>query len=214
MEGDNALDLDSILDRALEDLGEIEENAHIRTSTRPTTATTANSTTEPVTPTEPHLEAAELLRNLAADLEKMKEGGNPDSLLGDFFKELDSDNSYKGAMEGMMKQIISKEVLYEPMKDMYDRYPTWLEENKGKLAESEYFNYLKQYGYIEQILYTYDTVGDEGLDVVLKLMQEMQGCGQVPLDIVKQLAPDVEFDGNGAPKFPPTFDRPDQCQLQ
>eukprot|EP01126_Amoeba_proteus_P025704 TRINITY_DN2556_c0_g1_i15.p1 TRINITY_DN2556_c0_g1~~TRINITY_DN2556_c0_g1_i15.p1 ORF type:complete len:181 (-),score=43.34 TRINITY_DN2556_c0_g1_i15:98-640(-) len=180
MEGDNALDLDSILDRALEDLGEIEENAHIRTSTRPTiatptatTATTVNSTTERVTPTEPHLEAAELLRNLAADLEKMKEGGNPDSLLGDFFKELDSDNSYTGAMEGMMKQIISKEVLYEPMKDMYDRYPPWLEENKGKLAESEYFNYLKQYGYIEQILYTYDTVGDEGLDVVLKLMQEV-----------------------------------------
>lgn len=35
--------------------------------------------------------------------------------------EFESNTSYTGMVEGMMKQLISKEILYEPMKEMYDK---------------------------------------------------------------------------------------------
>lgn len=71
-----------------------------------------------------------------------------------------------------MKQLISKDVLYEPMKEMYEKYPGWLAANKGKLPAEEYQNYVKQYGYIEQIMYIYDSKGDAGSGEVVKLMRE------------------------------------------
>jgi len=33
-------------------------------------------------------------------------------------------------------------------------------------------------------------------------MQEMQECGQLPREIVKKLAPEIEFDDEGLPKIP------------
>lgn len=53
------------------------------------------------------------------------------------------------------------------------------------------------------------------------LILQMQECGQVPVEIVKQLAPEVEFDEQGMPKFPngggipglPPGVDPNQCSL-
>jgi hypothetical protein len=53
------------------------------------------------------------------------------------------------------------------------QYPDWLEQNKDKLKPEEYDNYLKQYGYIEKIIFTYDTQGEEGFDEVLKAVQDV-----------------------------------------
>src|SRR5262245_26439821 len=71
-------------------------------------------------------------------------------------------------VEGMMKQLISKDVLYEPMKEMYEKYPKWLATNKSKLSPNEYQNYVKQFGYIEQIMYIYDKQGDSGFGEVMR----------------------------------------------
>lgn len=72
-----------------------------------------------------------------------------------------------------MKQLISKDVLYEPMKEMYEKYPKWLSAHKSTLAPADYQNYVKQFGYIEQIMYIYDNQGDEGFGEVLRLMREV-----------------------------------------
>jgi len=101
-----------------------------------------------------------------------------------------------------MKHLITKEILYEPMKALFDKYPEWLDLNKDKLNPEQYDNYLKQYGYIEKIIYIYDTKGEDGFEEVLQAVQEMQECGQVPIDIVKGLAPEIEFDEEGLPKMP------------
>ena len=38
-------------------------------------------------------------------------------------------------VETMMKQLLSKEILYEPMKDIVEKYPKWLEDNKSKISK-------------------------------------------------------------------------------
>lgn len=78
-----------------------------------------------------------------------------------------------GMLDGMMKQLISKEVLYSSLKELYDNYPSWLSKNKPNLPKEDYANYLKQFGYIEQIIAVYDAKGDDGLNDVLRLMREV-----------------------------------------
>ena len=45
-------------------------------------------------------------------------------------------------VNGMMKQLLSKELMYEPMKGICDRFPKWLAENKSKLDDEEYQRYV------------------------------------------------------------------------
>jgi len=39
------------------------------------------------------------------------------------------DNEFKSAMEQAFQQILSKDNLYQPMKNLKDAYPPWLEKN-------------------------------------------------------------------------------------
>lgn len=45
-------------------------------------------------------------------------------------------------VNGMMKQLLGKELMYEPMKGICDRFPQWLAENKSKLGDEEYQRYV------------------------------------------------------------------------
>jgi hypothetical protein len=47
-------------------------------------------------------------------------------------------NMFVPFMQGMMQSLLSKEVLYPSLKDLVDKYPSWLAENKGKIEQSEY----------------------------------------------------------------------------
>jgi peroxin-19 len=190
-------DLDAMLDSTLDDF--------LKTVDGPTNNSnnTNFSSGNQNTPLEMDPELAETLKRLSESAEKLndfKTDGGFENLMEQFEKN----SNYKGMVEGFMKQLITKEILYEPMKALFDKYPEWLEQNKDKIKPEEYDNYLKQYGYIEKIVFTYDTQGEEGFEEVLKAVQEMQECGQVPIDIVKGLAPEVEFDEEGLPKFPAT----------
>lgn len=41
-------------------------------------------------------------------------------------------------IDGMMEQLMSKELMYEPMKQVLDKFPDYLDENKGNLSKEEY----------------------------------------------------------------------------
>jgi len=178
-------DLDSILDNALEDFI-VESNINLKPPK------------ENIPMTD---DLAETLKRLSESTEKLNDMKSDEHAFDNLMDQFEKNSNYKSVVEGMMKQVISKEVLYDPMKSMFELYPEWLEKNKSKLSPEEYMTYLKQYGHIEKIIFLYDTKGEEGFDEVLLAMQEMQECGQVPVDIVKQLAPEVEFDPDGQPKL-------------
>jgi peroxin-19 len=45
-------------------------------------------------------------------------------------------------MDGMMEQLLAKELMYEPMKQVADAFPQWLQDNRDKLSDKEYQEYV------------------------------------------------------------------------
>ena len=48
-------------------------------------------------------------------------------------------------VDGMMEQLLSKDLMYEPMKQVADRFPAWLEANKDHLSVEDLERYVKIY---------------------------------------------------------------------
>ncbi|PIM97784.1 40 kDa farnesylated protein associated with peroxisome [Handroanthus impetiginosus] len=112
------------------------------------------------------------------------------------FEELAGSQDMESVVETMMQQLLSKEILHEPMKEIGERYPLWLEANKAKLQEEEYARYSHQYELIRDLNQVYETE-PENFNKIVELMQKMQECGQPPNDIVQELAPEFDLSNLG-----------------
>lgn len=99
-------------------------------------------------------------------------------------------------VETMMQQLLSKEILHEPMKEIGERYPKWLEDHKASLSREDYERYSRQYELIKQLNEVYDN-DSSNFTKIVDLMQKMQECGQPPNDIVQELAPDFDITSLG-----------------
>lgn len=47
-------------------------------------------------------------------------------------------------MQGMMQSLLSAEVLLPSLKELLEKYPSWLEENKDKISAEDKERYSKQ----------------------------------------------------------------------
>ncbi|GFZ08302.1 peroxin 19-2 [Actinidia rufa] len=112
------------------------------------------------------------------------------------FEELAGSQDMESIVETMMQQLLSKEILHEPMKEIGERYPKWLEEHKSKLSKDDYERYSHQYKLIKDLIEVYETEPGN-FNKVVELMQKMQECGQPPNDIILELAPDFDFSSLG-----------------
>ncbi|ETV83127.1 hypothetical protein, variant [Aphanomyces astaci] len=117
------------------------------------------------------------------------------------FEQMGEKNDFQGLVDGMMQQLLSRDVMYDPMKQICDKYPEWLAEKEPHLSKHDYERYGKQYQYFQQILAVYENEPDNYARLS-ELMQEMQECGQPPSEIVKELAPGLQFDDEGMPIMP------------
>lgn len=101
-------------------------------------------------------------------------------------------------IDSVMKQLLNKELMYEPMKEVCNRFPTYLATNKDVLSIEEYQRYGNQYQYFQKICHIYETEPDNFVRL-MELMQDIQEYGQPPVGIIKELAPDLQFDETGMP---------------
>ncbi|CAH0699588.1 unnamed protein product [Spodoptera exigua] len=116
-------------------------------------------------------------------------------------------NMFVPFMQGMMQSLLSKEVLYPSLKDLVDKYPAWLAENKGKIEQSEYERFEKQQKLMELVCAELepeqesdpDDVKRKRFEIVLDLMQKMQDLGQPPTELVGDMGPPQGF---AAPAVP------------
>jgi len=124
-------------------------------------------------------------------------------------------------MEGMMQSLMSKELLYPPMKDIADKFPGWLADNRNKISSSLYEKYNKQYDLTKQICFIFEseeetdsqTKRKENFETVMRMMQEMQTLGHPPKELTGDNSPGFQVDADGNPIFPDGMS-PDQCCLQ
>lgn len=165
----------------------------------------AAASAEPDNPSsEADLEAnlARTMNHLAQNAKDLENAG---SLNEDFFKSMadmnlsggDGDMDFLPLMQGMMQNLLSKDVLYPALKDLREKYPGWLEDNKVSLTSEEFARYDNQYKVVGRICSEYeaesssdsDDVRKKRFEKLLGLMQQMQECGQPPSELVGEMPP-------------------------
>ena len=133
----------------------------------------------------------------------------------------ESFNNLLPMMEGMMQSLMSKELLYPPMRDIADKFPGWLADNRNKIDSDLYTKYNKQFELTKQICFLFESESETDSDIqrkdnfekVMSLMQEMQNLGHPPKELTGETSPNLQFDVDGNPIFPEGMNA-NQCCLQ
>lgn len=105
--------------------------------------------------------------------------------------------SLNNMMQQMMLALLSKEMLLPSFKEMSEKYPAWLEENKSKLSEEELKRYTAQLEVVQKIVAELEKEGEgdadkEHLDRMIELMGKAQELGQPPPELTAQLSNDID----------------------
>lgn len=78
-------------------------------------------------------------------------------------------------IDGLMRQLLSKEVLHQPMADIAAKYPGWLEAQRaaGALSAAELAKYEEQHACIRQVCALYEAEPID-FDAVVEAMQKVR----------------------------------------
>lgn len=90
-----------------------------------------------------------------------------DDILAQMFKDMQSDG-FEGAgneegfnkmLMGMMEQLTNKEILYEPMKELHDKFPAWMTKNKANTKRDDLQRYEQQQKLVTEIVDKFEQKG-------------------------------------------------------
>lgn len=62
------------------------------------------------------------------------------------------EEEFSQMLMGMMEQLTNKEILYEPMKELHDKFPGWLDKNRDKTPAEELARYETQRALVRDIV--------------------------------------------------------------
>ncbi|BGP14378.1 Peroxisome chaperone and import receptor [Rhodosporidiobolus nylandii] len=139
--------------------------------------------------------------------------GMPD--LGDLAG--DDEEGLQGMLDEMMKQLMSREMLYEPLKDLADKYPEYLAQHGSSLPSEDLERYKKQEAIVRTIVGKFDEPGADKkpplspaeeeqhakrMDEVVELVAKMNECGAPPKELMGDMPPGMELGSDGVPKLP------------
>lgn len=108
---------------------------------------------------------AELLRQMQAGGGDLGEGG---------------EEEFSKMLLGMMEQLTNKDILYEPMKELNDKFPEWMRENRDKIAEEDRKRYEVQEELVAEIVAkfeeaSYSDSNAEHREYIVDRMQKVSG---------------------------------------
>ncbi|XP_016898052.1 peroxisomal biogenesis factor 19 isoform X2 [Cynoglossus semilaevis] len=121
---------------------------------------------------------------------RLEEGGEGD---GD-------DGNILPIMQSIMKNLLSKDVLYPSLKEITTKYPEWLESNKTSLSAEDYQRYEQQAKVMGEICKHFEEEGhgaddkDGSFESIMGLMQQLQDFGQPPKELAGDTPPGFNFD--------------------
>jgi peroxin-19 len=111
---------------------------------------------------------------------------NTDDILAEMMKAMQAsgldgeggEEDFSKMLLGMMEQLTNKEILYEPMKELDDKFPEWMEKNKGKVKEDDMKRYKEQQVYVREIvgrfeLKTYKDENAADREYIVERMQKV-----------------------------------------
>ncbi|KAJ1830354.1 Peroxisome chaperone and import receptor [Coemansia sp. RSA 2711] len=211
--GDEA-EMRTMLDQLLGQMGSLSA-ADTGTSPAPPPAATS-SAEKPAAATEP-TEPGTFEDKIKATMSKLKESadradaessdtgmGMLEELMQQLEQAGDDDNGMGSLVDDVIGQLMSKEVLQQPLRELDAAYPKYLETHKQTLSSEDYGRYQQQHEYVKQILGLFAECKDDSVNDprIVELLQKMQDCGQPPNELLKLLAPEMELDEKGEVKAP------------
>ncbi|KAF2479925.1 Pex19 protein [Neohortaea acidophila] len=120
----------------------------------------------------------EMLKSLGGGEGGLDEGGEED---------------FNSMLLNMMTQLTNKEILYEPMKELHDKFPAWMEKNAAGTKGEDLARYREQQQLVEEIVARFERKGysddnEEDREYIVERMQKMQAAGSPPPDLVGDMS--------------------------
>ncbi len=135
---------------------------------------------------------------------------NPEAGEGGEAGPMGNDDAYKKALSSVVKDILSKDSLYLPMRNLRDHYPGWLEKNWEGLNDDDLERYNKQSEKVVEICAKFEenypelkNLGPDGQlkegapkiedngevsEEIFELMSQMQELGRPPESLMKEIS--------------------------
>ncbi|KAH6604638.1 peroxin [Trichoderma cornu-damae] len=126
--------------------------------------------------------------------------GGEDDFLAEMLKSLTagefaggSEEDFSKMLMGMMEQLTNREILYEPMKELHDKFPAWIASNKDSVPADDLKRYVEQKTIVAEIVAkfnepTYSDSNAADREYIVDRMQKMQAAGSPPSDLVGDMA--------------------------
>ncbi|PVU87087.1 hypothetical protein BB560_006548 [Smittium megazygosporum] len=121
-----------------------------------------------------------------------------------------NDNEVEDMLKQVMKEMSSKEILYEPMTKLL--YPKFFETHGDKCSPEDLARYKVQHETITEIVKLFDQPDYNTEPVKLKvsqLLEKTQESGEPPKEILKVISPDLDLNELNAQNN----STPEQCSL-
>lgn len=95
------------------------------------------------------------------------QASDENDILAQMLKEMESggfggegnEEDFSKILMGMMEQLTNKEILYEPMKELNDKFPGWMDKNKDKVAKDDLKRYEEQQLLVSEITARFERKG-------------------------------------------------------
>ncbi|KAI5927155.1 Pex19 protein family-domain-containing protein [Camillea tinctor] len=121
--------------------------------------------------------------------------GSEDDFLAEMMKAMkdmpsgDGEEEFSKMLMGMMEQLTNKEILYEPMKELNEKFPGWMTKNKDTLSQEDLKRYQEQQVLVAEMVAKFEesTYADSNAadrEYIVDRMQKMQAAGAPPHDLV------------------------------
>jgi len=115
-----------------------------------------------------------------------------------------SEEEIQGILEAMMGQLMSKDVLYEPLKELHEKFPDYLAKHDSALSPEDRKRFEAQISCIERLLTefeakTYHDEDEKTREKIVQLMSELQAHGSPPEEIMGPLPPGLSMAADGLP---------------
>ncbi|KAI4749268.1 Pex19-domain-containing protein [Aureobasidium sp. EXF-12298] len=139
-----------------------------------------------------------------------------DDMLAQMLKDLEAGNfpamdgdqgDFNSMLMGMMEQLVNKDILYEPMKELHDNFPDWLEKNKDSTSKQDLERYKTQQAVVKDIVDRFEKKNfsddnKEDREYIVDKMQQMQAAGAPPPGLVGEMnaAQDMLSEADGCPQ--------------
>lgn len=148
--------------------------------------------------------AAEGSDDFITELLKQMQGGGLDGE--------GNEEEFSNMLSGIMEQLTNKEILYEPMKELNEKFPEWIEKNRDKVSQVDLARYEEQQRVVKDIVLkfeetTYSDSNTADREYIVDRMQkvscalshcagaldgeltspQMQAAGSPPSDLVGEM---------------------------